>query len=330
MNLFDHPRILHAHAYDGIHTWGDHMWAGARGYHRPDAEEALAIIRRLGFVPRVWVDHSYFQGNMLHNARYGSMPVIEDRSGHAYPNPAYTLDLVREAGVRYVWDGTITPVLGQDRPMSQWAMQRARETTTLQTALRLGARKMRALAGSPNERQSNRAYAPHLFPDGQTLYVFQRHGMWEWADIDGLGLLLAPERMRRLIATGGTCIAYTHLGKRHARRAAGASHIPPVTMDALSAVRDLCQRGHLMISTTALLLDYLVLRDHMQVDRAGNSVRFLPDGIAFAACGAEELRGHAFTVRGLRLQGLCVQGSAGDLPFEAESHGHEGITIRFP
>lgn len=330
VNLVDHPHILSAHCYDGIHTWGDHMWAGGKGFHRPDAEEAAAIIERLGFRPRVWVDHSYFQGNMLHNARYGSFPVIEDRSGHAYPNPAYTLDLARAAGVRYLWDGTITPVIGQDRPLRQWALQRAQERTALHTALKLMARQLVTLADGPHDRLSNRAYRPVRFPDGMLLYTFKRHGVWEWADIDGLGLLLAPERIARLLRLGGTCIAYTHLGKRNARRKSDRQHIPEGTLKALRALREPWKAGRLVLSSTAKLLDYMVLRDHLSVDRRSNTVRFMPDGIAFTACGPDELRGHRFTFHGLRKHGLTVLGFDEPVPFTAEDHGAEGITISFP
>jgi hypothetical protein len=329
VNLREHPEILAAHHHDTIHTWGDYMWAGDKGFHRPDAEAALARLRSLGFAPRAWVDHSYFQGNMLHNARYGSMPVIMDRSGHAYANPAYTLDLVREAGVRYLWDGTITPVLGQDRQMSAWLQQRARESSAVHASLRLTARHLRGMTGVPVRHHDNRAYRPHVFPDGQTLYTFQRHGMWEWADIDGLGKVIAPERIASLLEEGGTCIAYTHLGKRRARRVNDQKHIPPATLRSLEHLRDAWRSGDLMLSPVTRLLDYLVLRDHLHIDAARNTVRFIADGIAFSRVTSSELRGHRFTVSGLQADGLAVETESGPLPFTAEPLGAGAITIVF-
>ncbi|MBK7945996.1 MAG: hypothetical protein IPJ85_12145 [Flavobacteriales bacterium] len=329
VSLRQHPEILKAHLFDGIHTWGDYMWAGNKGYHRPDAEAALARLRELDFKPRVWVDHSYFQGNMLHNSRYGSMPVIQDRSGHAYPNPAYTLDLVHAAGVRYLWDGSITPVLGQDRPLSDWSQQRARESSSLDTSLRLAARRMRAMTGAEVRHHDNLAYRPHRFPDGQTLYTFQRHGVWEWADIDGLGALLAPDRIEKLIRTGGTCIAYTHLGKRHARRTNSDRHITDGTMRSLENLRATWQSGALMLSSVSRMLDYLVLRDHLEIDSTENAVRLVPDGIAFTRITPDLLQGHRFTITGLRTSGLRVLGDSGALAFTTEPFGDNAITIAF-
>ncbi len=327
VDLDRHPEILTLHAHDTMHTWGDYLWAGARGFHRPDAEEGLRTLQQLGFSPRVWIDHGFFQGNMLHISRYGALPSIVDRSGHAYPNQAYTLDLVRQAGVRYLWDGTITPVLGQDRSVSNWQLHRAREQRTTLAAMKRGSEVLRTWFGDEQPRYHNEAHHAHRFPDGQVFRVFQRYGHWDDADIDGLARTLAPTRMDELVSTGGTCIAYTHLGKRHASRTGRGPHVPAATKEALRYVRDRWKQGALELSSVSRMLDYLVLRDHAEVDLGANTFTLRPDGITFQELKPEDLRGHRFTVRGLRLQRLRVLCGDADVPFSTLDHGSEGLTI---
>lgn len=332
VDLHGRPELLAAHPHDSIHTWGDYMFARTRGFDRSDAEAALAWMERIGFRPRVWVDHSQFTGNMLHLHRTGSIPEFRDASGHVYPNPLYTLDLVHAAGVRYLWDGTVTPVLGQDLPLSDltYTLEHAgdRRVGLAQYARR------RVRAGLrpgtvPSARDANRAYRRHRFPDGRTLYIFQRHGQWPLADIDGLGTLLAPERMNALVRRGGVCIAYTHLGKRPAARMADAVHVPPHTRRALEHVATLHRQGRLMVSGTARLLDHLVIRDHIQVDTPERTIRFTADGIAFDRLGAAELAGHAFTFNLPARPPWKVVGTEGVLAPRLEEHGRKTFTLHF-
>lgn len=332
VDLHGQPHILTAHPHDSLHTWGDYMFARTRGFDRSDAEEALTWLRRIAFRPRVWVDHSQFTGNMLHLHRTGAIPEFRDASGHVYPNPLYTLDLVHEAGVRYLWDGTVTPVLGQDIPMGDlsWTLEHAGDR---RTGLALYARR-RIRAGLrpgtvPSARDANRAYRRHRFPDGRSFYIFQRHGQWPLADIDGLGVLLAPARMDELVRRGGVCIAYTHLGKRPAARMADPVHVPPQTRHALEHVAGLFKKGRLMLSGTARLLDHLVIRDHIDVDAAHRRIRFVADGIAFDRLGAEELAGHSFTFDLPAEPRWTVTGSDGTLSPRMEEHGPKAFTLHF-
>ncbi|MEO8589467.1 MAG: hypothetical protein ABI432_08875, partial [Flavobacteriales bacterium] len=100
VDLNDHPEILKAHPHDTIHTWGDFVFGGKRGFDREDAIDHAEALARVGFTPRVWTDHSIFFGNLLHQHRYGGLPELRDASGYVYTNPLYTLDLIRKAGVR--------------------------------------------------------------------------------------------------------------------------------------------------------------------------------------------------------------------------------------
>lgn len=299
VDLHGHPEILRAHPHDTIHTWGDFLFGGARGFEREDALHFAAWARELGFAPRVWVDHSMFPGNLLHIQRYGSIPEIKDASGHVYPNPLYSLDIIHDLGIRYIWDGTITGTMGQDRPLP-WLRYHIQRTGSTGRGLadhvkhRMG-EVLGVGAGFRSQFQDNAAYRPHRFPDGRVLYVFQRYGTWQRADIHGFGQLLARPELERLLNSGGICIAYTHLGKRPVAHMNDPEHIPAHTRQALTAVMDLYRKRELMVSPLSTMLDHLVLRDHIRVDRAKKRITFQADGIAYQTVGNADLAGHAFS-----------------------------------
>lgn len=336
VDLHDHPEILAAHPHDTMHTWGDFMFGREKSFDRSDAEAHFAQLQRLGIAPRVWVDHSMFIGNLLHMHPYGSTPEFTDASGHRYSNPLYSLDLAHAAGVRYVWDGTITPVVGQDRPISLWRRHRQRGASGKAalgnylkhvTGERLGVgRSFR------DQFPSNDAYSVRKFADGRSLYVFSRYGHWAKADIDGLGDLLAPERMSELIGNGGTCIAYTHLGKRPVERMNATTHIPANTLAALRGVKKHFEQRELMVSSVSDLLDQLVLRDHIAVDVPKNQVTFKADSIAFTTVDAKALNGRSFSFKsqGLDPAKLRVRGTHEDLNPRVELHAPGSFTLHFP
>ncbi|MBK9175778.1 MAG: hypothetical protein IPM46_05455 [Flavobacteriales bacterium] len=333
VDLHRHPHILDAHAHDTIHTWGDFIFAGARAFHRPDAEEHLAILRERGFAPRVWVDHSMFPGNLLHRHQYGGIPFFRDFSGHDYPNPFYTLDLIHQAGVRYAWNGALTTIIGQDRPISLWRQHFLRSKTLWQAAKgyllhRFGA-SFGLGEGFREQYVGNGAYRAMGFPDGNQLYSFVRFGDPPQADIHGLGELLAAATLDRLASTGGTMIIYTHLGKRRPAAMGDARHIPLHTEAALRDLHRRYQRSEIMISSVSRLLDYLILRDHIQIDRAQRVIRFSADGIAFDRVGQQELSGHAFTFMGLGKAPFRVMAGDDEVVASTESHADGSFTKRF-
>lgn len=331
VDLHGHPEILSAHEHDTMHTWGDFMFSGEKSFVRADAEAHLRVLQQLGSRPRVWIDHSMFVGNMIHFHRYGSTPRFTDASGHAYSNPLYTLDLVHEAGVRYLWDGTITPIIGQDRPISLWHIHRERSDRWSKALANLILHLAAALLGVGRSFREqfppNDGYRPMCFEDGRWLYTFPRHGQWMKADIDGLGDLLSTERINRLMRSGGIMIAYTHLGKRPVDRMQDPVHIPARTVAALRHLKKRHADRELMLSSTSALLDYAVLRDHIRIDTKAKTIEFQADGIAFSTVGPKELAGRSFTVR-VDPRTMRVRGTAGDLHPRIEVHGQR-FTLHF-
>ena len=119
------------------------------------------------------------------------------------------------------------------------------------------------------------------------------------------------------------------LGKRRADRMADPVHIPNATHAALKHIARLHHERRLMLSGTARMLDHLVIRDHITVDKQGRTIRFQPDGLAFHRTGAAELSGHAFTFDLPADAGWRVTGSEGPLAPRIEALTDGAFTLHF-
>lgn len=304
VNLMHHAEIVSAHPHDTMHTWGDYVCAPSHTFKRADAEAGLRHLQALACSPRIWTDHAHFEGNLMHRASVPVAPMGRDASGHLYPNHVYSLDLAFAAGVRYVWDGSlIANIWGQDRTLTrrQWYCPAGEAPLSLKRRL------LPALdcVLSPLKeylnpaifnyaRPGNRQYYIKQFADGHSLYAFPRFGRWELADIDGLATQLATQEVDKLLYAQGTAIVFTHLGKRHVRRVAEREHVTAATRAVLANLGEHHRAGHLNLSATADLLDYLVLRDHLRI--AGSAVEFAADPIRFPQLSPADLCGKRFGV----------------------------------
>lgn len=327
VSLSGYPEIA-GQPIDGLHTWGDFVHAAEVGFSRDYAEKGLELLEQHGIRPKVWIDHSRFTGNMLHNNTWGSIPSYKDSAGLEYTVFEYSLDLVEKAGIRYIWDGNLTQIVGQDRDHS--VMDRFQDSPPLKRVLQTA----RAMARSPFQKQGrnsakggNSAYFRHEFPDGRVFYCFRRFGRWRDADILGISRIISKQNIDRLIHNRGVMVAYTHLGKIN-QEAKGPGIIPAETQDCFRYVRRKMNEGLLKFSSLSHLLDYLVLRDHADID--GYRVRFKSDGIRFHSLDLGQLVGFDFTLCGVeKPEKVSVSVDGADVPFKLTDNGQGLVTLSF-
>jgi hypothetical protein len=304
VNLQHYPEIISAHRHDTIHGWGDYHSSRTRRFSRDNAVEGLRLLTQLSVKPLVWTDHARMSGNVLHNAATKMMPVLVDATGHPYENFEYSVDLIHEAGIRYIWDGDVEPaIFGQDRTLNrrEW-YQRTRTGASRwrRTALAIADQLLTPVSKYLHpaifsyRSNNNRQYQEFTFPDGFSFYTFRRYGRWDLADIGGFGKIIAPGEIRKLVASRGTAIVYTHLGKPSRMRDASPGFIPLHTRDALRNLAALHKEGMVNLSSTSHLLDYLVIRDHAEI--TDKQINFRPDGIRFTTLRANDLKSHIFGV----------------------------------
>lgn len=328
VNLVDYPQIGNAHLHDIIHTWGDYMHARKRGFDREDAIEAAALLNEKGISPRVWIDHASFAGNFIHGTHKGAMAKLTDSSGHDYKNFVYSLDVAHELGIRYVWNGLVTSVIGQDRELAFGDHRKQSGGSRLKASAKSILQQLPGISLA-YVAPDNRQYYARTFEDGRQMYCFPRYGTWKAADIDGLHSLISPEKVSELLRTGGTSIVYSHLGKRHSAHAGRSSHIPESTKTDLRNIREKFNARELMVSPVSEMLDHLVLRDHLKI--AGNKIDFRSDGIRFGKLSVEDLKDKyfSFNLNDTDQKSVKVSIDGIDVSFELRKETEKIVSIVF-
>jgi hypothetical protein len=327
VSMATHPNLASRHQYDTMHTWGDFVNSRSHCFTRQDACNGLRMMQRLGLKPKIWTDHDVFVGNLLHNSTRGSRPTIRDACGYEEQVFEYTLDLAYQAGVRYIWDGALSSFLGHDREISrkEWyynhssVFWKAQVTAAADRMARPLWNYLQAARFSYNP-DTSKQYFPQIFPDNRKLYCFRRYGRWELADIDGFGQLIRPSELDKLAMVQGTCIVYTHLGKRPFARRNDTSHILPATLKSLQNLQNAYVENRIIVSSTSRLLDYLVLRDHAKL--SNQTIDFSPDGVRFEQLTAGDLEGFEFGFFSSRGREPDVSIEGNPVAFKVTDVGH--------
>jgi hypothetical protein len=250
---------------DCIHSYGDLATT------RAHAGRALEELQRHGCRLEVWIDHAVAPSNLGADIMRG----LGDVPGTA----VYHADLTCGFGVRYVWRGRITSVIGQDVSRSLRDVfdpgHAAASSRTLAKEWakgwlgRLGSRKYAIHA--PNE-----ALRQVTLRDGRPVWEFLRvnsywDGVENGATAAGLAEVLRPRFLDTLVRRGGVALVYTHLGKVTDRR----EPLPPATRDALRLLASYRDSGRILVTTTRRLLDWCRRKREARIEasESGDSLR---------------------------------------------------------
>jgi hypothetical protein len=279
---------------DCLHSFGDLATT------RVHAARALEELGSHGLSLKVWVDHAVASTNLGTDIMQGH----GDELGH----PAYHADLTLAAGVRYVWRGRVTSIVGQDRPVSvsKWnsgfvpgASVRMRSKEAAKHVLG------RLAKGKYAFHSGNRLCRTVELRDGHSVIEFMRCNPHpagvEFGDTGhGISEVLTGEFLDRLVERNGCSIVYTHLGKRRGSRT--------FCTDAARGFRLLAEyerRGEILIVTTRRLLEFHEARRTVSCSMIGHEndakleielpAHAQPDGLTFYA---ETLGTVAATVNG--------------------------------
>ena len=232
---------------DCLHSYGD--LATTRAHAGRALDE---LVKHDCRIP-VWIDHAVAPTNFGADIMQGH----GDEPGH----PAYHADLTMGYGIRHVWRGRVTSVIGQDRPFSLSSIGSARHPLASAGTLAKEAAKQvlaRAGHGKYGAHAGNPLVVNSTLRDGQPIREFIRcnpswGGVSSHARGDGIHEVLNRRFLDRLVARGGPCILYTHLGKLDRNQNKRA--FDPATVAAFRLLAEYQQRGAIRVTTTARLLD---------------------------------------------------------------------------
>ena len=273
---------------DCLHSYGDLATT------RDSAGRALDELTRHDLRLAVWIDHATAPSNFGADIMRGE--------GDVPGSPVYHADLTLQHGVRYVWRGRVTSVIGQDAPrrvsrvLDPWHL--AQSVPTAAKELVKGAI-ARAGIGKYSMHGANRVLKPVKLRDGQPTLEFLRMnphwgGVSRGETAEGIAEVLTDRMLKTLIASGGISILYTHLGKVTRRD----QPFPAAARAAWRRLAAYARREQILVTTTRRVLGYC---DAMQRVRAtltpgGDDLDMLAitmDG----ALEAEDLQGLTFAVR---------------------------------
>lgn len=231
---------------DCLHSFGE------RVYTRDEARRALEELEQHGCRLEVWVDH----GGAVTNFGRDIMQGHGDMPGHA----AYHADLSVGYGIRYVWRGQTTSLIGQDRPAGlDSVFDRQHPIASSRTLLKEAAKRILAAAGNKrySMHRSNALLRRSILRDGSPVYEFLRcNPHWRGPGFGDrgrfIGEILTDGVLRRLIEREGTCILYTHLGRTDGLGAP----FGPEAVKGLQRLAASCRNGDILVTTTRRLLGY--------------------------------------------------------------------------
>ncbi len=237
--------LIHSGQIDCLHSYGD------LAATRSQAARALEELDRHGCRLRVWVDHSKAPTNFGADIMQGH----GDEPGH----PAYHADLTLAYGIKYVWRGRVTSVIGQNQPWSlRGIADRRHPLASAKTVLTESAKQILARCGVVKYRMhaDNRLRRPIQLRDGhRPVYEFMRCNP-HWAGVSacdtgqGIGEVLSERFLDRLADRRGACILYTHLGKL----GKGNRCFDARTVRAFERLAERQRDGQILVSSTSKLL----------------------------------------------------------------------------
>jgi hypothetical protein len=219
---------------------------------REFAGRALDDLSRNDCRLKIWIDHGVAPTNFGCDIMRGSGDVPGSKAFHA--------DLTCGFGVRYVWRGRVTSQPGQNADPSWFGNWNARYPfASGRTSLKeLSKRYLGRLGYKKYSLHRNNKLAEKInLRSGQAAIEFIRSNP-HWGGVssgdtaEGLGELLSPSFLDRLVKRKGLCILYTHLGKKVSIARPYNSRV----REGLKVLARYARIKEILVTTTRRLLDF--------------------------------------------------------------------------
>jgi hypothetical protein len=244
--------FIQAGYIDTIHSYGK-----KHDFTRKDAILALQELHKINSTIDVWIDHTLSDDNLGDDVTFG----LGDHPDSA----AYHADLTLDYGIKFVWLGRVTMIVGQTAPLSMATFTNifdaAHPFYSLVNVTKEFAKNFLAYWGSKKYalHKENDLVKITTLDDGQKVYEFMRfdnnwQGVGVGANSKGLAYALSKKTLNRLKETAGYMIIYTHLGQN----ADCPQYICRETQDALRNLAAEFESGALYVTSTSKLLNYYI------------------------------------------------------------------------
>jgi hypothetical protein len=308
---------------DCLHSYGDLATT------RDHAGRALDELARHDLSLKVWIDHAVAPTNFGADIMRGH----GDEVDHA----AYHADLTLAHGIHYVWRGRVTSIVGQDPAVSSRRLPSALcPRFSCSALLKEAGKQMLGRLGKAKYafHAQNRICASAALRDGSPVTEFLRcnphpRGL-DFGDTGvGISEVMTSDFLDRLVERQGSCILYTHLGKRKDRQFDRAA------VRAFHLLASYQESGKILVTTTRRLLDYravvgrLAFRDGLQGERADLDMQIVSDVLAEATTTPRELQGVTFYISNVAARNANSETArpSGWVKNPADHTGQESISM---
>lgn len=252
-------KLIKSGYLDFIHSYGKKP-----DFIRADALRALTELNSYNLHLDVWVDHTKTIDNFGNDVTRGE--------GDLPSSSAYHADITIPYGIKFVWMGRVTQVVGQGtpvKPSNYWAIYDNHHSyATIKNSLIELAKQVLGVLG-------NHKYALHgnndlvnvvSLDDGQKVFEFMRYdGSWVGVastgdNAKGLPYVISERNLNRLIEQKGFMIVYTHLGENSEFK----NFFPEETVNAFRLLSNKFNSGEIYVTTTSRLLNYYVNHKYLE------------------------------------------------------------------
>ncbi len=231
---------------DCLHSFGDLATT------RSHAERALNELEKHNCKLKVWIDHATAPSNFGSDIMKGFGDVVGSKAYHA--------DLTLGCGIKYVWLGRVTSIIGQNN------IRKLNGIIKASKPIMSGRTWLKELSKGILGRYGNQKYAMHWpndvlkerkIRDGSIVFEFIRsnphyRGTSFGETADGLPQVVTSKFLDTLVEKGGICILYTHLGKMSYYERLFSKE----TKNKLSLLAKYKNNKKILVTTTRRILDY--------------------------------------------------------------------------
>jgi hypothetical protein len=239
-----------------------HSYGKKSDFTREDAIKSLAELKKNNCKIDVWVDHDRSISNLGDDVTFGL--------GDHPDSKAYHADLTLNYGIKFVWLGRVTMIVGQSAPVTWEAFAGIFDKDhAIHSSINIG----KEIAKNAMGVFGSKKYAMHRdndllrivkLDDGNKVYEFTRFdNFWEGVATGGtnkrLDYALSGRTLNRLKETEGYMVVYTHLGKN-------SDCMELICRETQKALRNLArefQEGNIYVTTTSQLLNYYVKQKYL-------------------------------------------------------------------
>lgn len=255
-------KFMKAGLIDVIHSWGQYPLL-AKNQLIPLAVKELT---KYDCKIDIWVNHS-------HRSNPQNLGDYENCFGDNIETDYYHANLTLEYGIKFVWVGSVTPIVGQEVAFEISMLFDFFKASPFKNSLinytKFNIKFLLGLLGKNEYTMdtTNKLIRMIILDDGRKIYEFKRFnnnpmGVWENADLHGLAYQISSQNLNTLKMRQGYMIIYTHLGKN----SSGKQRIASKTKKALINLANEFWTGKIWVTTTSKLLNYNIVHTNLEWD----------------------------------------------------------------